>query len=276
MKFNYKMIRLVLILTIIRNVHLKCNHSTTEPSNPTDNFKMNRQSTVSQAVSTTTMDIVTKISKGDCNQTFTGNSHKYGAEFFAVGLLVPYTIELSDVKEIKIFTSKSDVIAFTVLYNNGSSEDIGVTTNIDIIKTDLVNFENKELIAINIRDYDNIFSLQFLIHDLLDDTLSWTTAFGDISRIRHIYNHRIDYLTEVRRGVSNFKITKLYGSADDRVIKTFQVNYTYNKCNTERLETMPTPPIIATTYIPLTSFPICENCAVMSTTIIIMVVDNNK
>jgi len=244
----YQIIRLIIISIIISQVQSKCNPSTTE-----NGFGNNQVKTeIRLALTNAVMPLTTTLFPiGSC-KTFNRSSHQYGWENFVDGLLVPYTIELSDVKEIKIYSSKSDVIAFTVLYTNGPSLDIGDTSNYHIIKSNVINFENKDLIAIIIRAYKNIYSLRFLLTDQIDGTLKWTNNSGSFYGTPYL----VDFQNEIGLSfASDFKITKIYGMADKSFIKTLKVDYTFNICNPYRTEpTFTFPQAPTTTAIQITTF----------------------
>ena len=126
-------IPLLIIFIFISSVDSKCGPATTVLITTTDCPACNRLSTQQRDVVLTTLQThpPTTIPFGTC-KNFTGSSYNYGLEYFANGTLVPYSIELSEVKEIKIYSSKTDINAFTVTYTDGSIVDIGNTLNINI------------------------------------------------------------------------------------------------------------------------------------------------
>lgn len=242
----YQIIPLIIIFSVISQVQSKCNPSTTE------NGKNQVITGVRLSSKTTFIPMTTTIFPiGSC-KTFNRSSNQYGWEYYADGLLVPYTIELSDVEEIKIYSSKSDVNAFTVIYTNGTAIDIGDTSNYHIKKSNVINFENKDLFAIIIRAYSNIYSLRFLTNDQIDGTLKWTDNSGSIYGTPYL----VDFQNEIGLSfASDFKITKMYGMADKSFIKTLKVDYSFNICNpyrTEPIFTFPQAP--TTTTIQITAF----------------------
>ena len=238
-----KIIFIVSFVLIISEVNSKCESiATDDPFN-----KLSQQTRTIQ----TTEFSTTTIPYGTCI-SYTDDSYVYGSADFAQGHLVEYVIKLSEVKNLQIFSDKYHVNGFNVMDYNGDVLSIGDVSNTENTK-DLINLEDKEIVAINVRGEGEIISIQFLIHDLLVDTYSWTRQIGNHFNFERNYGINIK---EERLGndASDFKITKIFVNLDSRSVKTLQVEYTYNICNPPKNQpSIPPIPTFTTTPIPTTT-----------------------
>jgi hypothetical protein len=106
----------------------------------------------------------------------------------------------------------------------------------------MINLENKEIVSVIIRTYmdiNGIYGIQFLIHNLLDDSYSWTNYMG--SDIGYIYNIGI-YPQDYNLNISYYKILTMSGYADTSVIQTISFYFKSEMCNPYvALPPMPSP-----------------------------------
>ena len=264
MLFNKQIILLGLFFFVINKVNSSCKPSTTQLTtilNLFNHFNMQtRQTRATQRafpITTTTLTTTT-IPYGNCKNVSYISPYRYGSDYQFNGLngaLVPYRIKLSDIKEMIIYSNKDDINAFEVTYINGSVLNIGNTSNPAITNATLVNFEGKDLVEISIRAWDRIIGIQFLIHDLLDDTYSWTSSINTNKKIHQ--NHRdsiVNAETFAGKKASNFKITELYGFADNTFIKILRADLMWKICNPYETEpSFPELPVLTTTTLTTTT-----------------------
>ena len=264
---NFQKDTFLLLLMMILNVNSKCYVPTTIPivgntmvptgfqstGDPFNRVKTDVRRIVTTAV--INQPPTTTIPLGSC-RSFSTISYSYGYDGYVSGVLVPFSIELSKIKEIQVFSDTS-VNAFTIVYTNGTVFTVGNPSNANIKKTSVVNLEDREVIGVFIREFASINSIQFYLHNLIDDSYEWTNNFGSYYGYTYLIPGNIDHVA------SNFKITKMFGSADNVFIKTLQFNYNYDICNRNDsqppIPSPPPPPATTTLPPPTTTVPIVPN-----------------
>jgi hypothetical protein len=225
------------VVTQKSNISKKTVTSTIKPyqnnSKTTDNS--NQVTTIATIASTTTIEVQSNTCK-IVNQS----SHKYGYSAPENFKLEKYTIELSNVKDLQIFSNQDQVNGFKVIDNNSNVFSIGDVSNSGNIE-DLINLENKTIVEMNVRTENKIISIQFRIHDLLNNTYSWTRQIGNTNFDHNQGKNTINSETEKRPNYgSDFKITQINVWVYSNYVSTLQVEYTYNTCKT--LENKPSVP----------------------------------
>ena len=230
------------------NVDAYCSPPTTEMITTVDpNANFNRVFTYQRNVVTTTMEFIptTTIEYDTCIINL-GLTNSYGYRFYFNSQSYPSfdSIKISDLTSIVIY-SGNNVNGLDFNFVNGATEKYGNQVG----NVNLIELKNKDVIAVNIRSFEWINSIQFLIYDQIDGTMTWTSAFGG----------RGGYLSEINakkfdRSPSNFKITAISGSGTAAVINILQFEYSFEKCNPQKSmppipPTPPLSPIITTTTI---------------------------
>jgi hypothetical protein len=258
----YKIIFVLAFFFIISEVNSKCESIATDDpfnristqtriSQKTTEDPFNYVSTQTKPIDSTT-GFRTSIQNGTCN-SYGHDSYQYGSEFHIQGPLVKYSIELSNVINLQIFSNKNRVNGFKVTDNNIDEFSIGNVSNTENTE-DLINLENKEIVAINVRGEKEIIGIQFLIHDLLNDTYSWTRQIGTPYNIGGNYVIDITGITEKKhvKEASDFKITTITVQLDSLSVKTLRAKYTYKICNPlENQPSIPPIPVLTFTTTPM-------------------------
>ena len=182
------------------NVDAYCSPSTTEMITTVDpNANFNRVFTYQRNVVTTTMEFIptTTIEYDTCVIKY-GLTFLYGYQSYPSFI----SIQISDLTSIVIY-SGNIVNGLDFNFVNGETEKYGNQVG----NVNFIELKNKDVIAVNIRSYQWIISIQFLIYDQIDGTMTWTSTFGG----------RDGYVSEINAKKfdmypSNFKITAISGS----------------------------------------------------------------
>jgi hypothetical protein len=224
-----KLITLFLVFVIVVKANSNCSSS----SKKTQNFIIRVNPKIRNR------EIISTIPFGSC-ELFTEVSDKFGYKETSINDY-SFTIQLAKLKYIKIYSGHF-IHAFSATYNNGSILNIGNLFNSAISKMNMINLENKEIVSVIIRTYmdiNGIYGIQFLIHNLLDDSYSWTNYMG--SDIGYIYNIGI-YPQDYNLNISYYKILTMSGYADTSVIQTISFYFKSEMCNPYvALPPMPSP-----------------------------------
>ena len=245
----------IVIFAIINNckVNAYCNQTT----QLTDTRVQTIQKTVS--MTTTKMIYLTStILSGTC-KTLNGLSGIYGVRDMIS--YKPFTAKLSELTSILIYSGvRVNAIGFN--FKNGLSEIYGNPVE----QETLIDLANKEVIGINIRSYEVIISIQFLINDSNYNTIVWTRPFGGTKG---------NSLTTDPESISdkrakNFKITSISGSANKTFVNDLKFEYSYEICNPSILlpprPSIPPVPIVTTTIatMPVSTTVVIGQCKTFS------------
>ena len=196
---------------------------------------------VENLMHTTVYSSTTTIPYGSC-KTISGSSRVYGSTRVANGTLILFSVQLSKLKAIKIYSGKN-VNSFTATFDNGDTFTAGNFSNKDVKTSFEVNLENKEVVAVVIHEFTSINGITFLLHDLLNDTYTWTKSMG--SYHGNGGYQTINQDTFLLNKASDFKITTISGKTDNNYVKTLQFGYSCKICNPYASKvvgsTLPTP-----------------------------------
>ena len=245
----------IIIIASINNykINAKCNRKTTEIVTTADSFenanKIVRSTLPSKMMPTEVYFPSLTTPDYDTCGSVNGFTKSYGY-WINTYFDRHFDFKFSDLSSIIVFSGRF-VNGIRFYYLNGAIETVGNYGNgmpmmnnqrFPINKTTLIDLVNKTVIAINIRTEAVIKSIQFLIHDLSENTLTWTPVLG--GHCNFCDQLQLD-VNIIKHEVSDFHITIISGYAGYGFIKTLQFGYTFEKCKFLQ-KSMPPVPFIPT------------------------------